>query len=312
MKMTNSGVIFDETAAFADDVIKMSKKTKKFTADPVYLVAKSLESVMNGTDPMVDGLSGLALKTYQYRNMLAVPDLANISVSDRIAQRLASGSITGVQNSQGVIHAASPDHVADIAIGRAEGTTAAVPQEGAWFVQRLSEMLRGGRGAAARNQIGQAYPLSANEIESLFQGQRIPGLEERVLEGRRVGKNYKPALNGRVIDPNAVQYAQQFSNVGVPTMSTPTAEISLPLQMRTPSNIDLTESGILLGQALAPALSSLRTPRSYALALLAGGGLLGANELSSDQQPTEDPLLALARRNLGIGPGYPVYQGTIT
>lgn len=301
IKMGPSGVMFDDAAAFADGIIKAGSKGT-YSSDPVYKVAKSLESVMNGNDPLVDDLSGLALKTYQYRNMMAVPDLQNISVSDRIAQRLASGSISGVAESQGDILAASPDWVGDQAIGAAENVTAAVPQEGAWFAQRVSEMLKGGRGVKNRTQVGQGYPISADEVEAMGRGQFVPGLSERIVEGRRIGGNYKPPPAGRVLDPQAVAYAQQFAGRGMPTTGMPLTDLALPPSMRTPENVDITQSGLLLARAMRPVIDQLKTPRSYAMALLAGTGALGFNALPARQQPVaQDPLRNLAQQRITMG-----------
>lgn len=304
LRMGKNGVEFDDVAALADGIIKRSSKTGLYTSDPVYSAGKALKTVMNGADPLVDDISGLALKTYQYRNMMSVPDLSDISVSDRIAQRLSSGSLRGVSTTQGDIVAASPDWVADQGIAAAEGTIAAVPQEGSWFMQRVSELMKGADGKRSRPRVGQSYPFSADEVEALFTSKHIPGLEKLKPEDKMIGQAYKLAPGGRTIDPEAVAYAQQFENVGILDPNAPLSVRALAPKLRKPFATELTESGLALGRAVAPIMQSLRTPRSYALSLLAGPGTLAGSGLlpgHETQSPTAnmdgyDPVAMLARR----------------
>lgn len=257
----NGKAVLDVDRAVKDKVIVSAKPEK----DPLHRVGKALVDAVNGVDPLVDDFGGLALKTYQYRNMTLAPDIASISVSDRIAQRLAAGAGEKVDQTQGLIFAAGPDWLGSQAIGKAEGVTAAVPQELDWFGQRVSEVALPFN---ARRVTDPSFPFSAADTTDLILGVPRPDIAKWKLENKRIGEKLKQRRSGGV-RPEVADLAQANARIGQVSAGTVDDITMLPPSMRTGINRDIVAATQEFSTPLAQLLGTLKTPsrRAYGIAL---------------------------------------------
>jgi hypothetical protein len=279
----------------------------------------------------LDKVSGLAQKTYTYRMARMTPGMKNlpedagaVSVSDRIAQRLAAGASTGYDATMGVPLISTFDYVPNIGVATAEGLTANVPQENSWFYQRLIEAFD--PTVTTRTMAGRAYPLDSEQTAGVIRGTADRSIiGELAPEGKRIGAKYKPVAES--IDQDVIDLAN--SRASQLTQLTPAttyevlqyAPTSRPGYRNAPQfdpaktgpvvGDDVPEAALAFGRNMAGLFEQNRrgyiTPEVAALMLAAGtGGLLGAKAIGSrmNQQGSATPaapqyggLEELARRN---------------
>lgn len=277
----NGRAVFDWEAGVREGLI-VSEKPQQ---DVLYRVGKALEEAINGTDPLTSDIGGLALKTYQYRGMTLAPDNASISVSDRIAQRLAAGAGEGVDDTQGLIYAASPDWAGSQAIAKAEGVTAAVPQELDWFGERVSEIAIPFN---PRRETSQSFAMSPQDVSDLMYGVQRPDISGWKLEGKTIGRGLKQLRPGG-ISPEVAEIAQQYPDIGQVYANTSDDIAMLPPSMRTGINRDIVGATQALSGPLGQVISGLRTPSRRAYGMALPPAVIALMEAARNRNQTQEP-----------------------
>jgi hypothetical protein len=275
-------VIFDKAAAVKDGLLVSAVPEQ----DVLYRVGKAMQDAINGVDPITSDFGGLALKTYQYRNIGFDPNIQSISVSDRIAQRLAAGAGEGVDSTQGLIYAAAPDWAGSQAIGKAEGVSAATPQELGWFAQRVSEIATPFN---PRRITSQSFPMSPDDVRDVMTGVQRPDIAEWSLEGKRIGKGLKQLRPGG-ISPEVADYAQQYANLGQVSAGMSDDLTMLPPFLRESGiNRDIVGATQALSGPLSQVISGLKTPSRRAYGMALPPAMIALMEAARNRNQTQEP-----------------------
>lgn len=320
LRLNKEGVAFLDV----DGMAKAGLLTAEGEVDPYAINAgNAFIDMLNGADPLTDKIANLAQKTYTYRNSRFLPGLetpslagSNVSVSDRIQQRLAAAAIEGYDQTMGSPLVSTFDYVPNIAVARAEGVSAAVPQEGSWFYQRLIEAYD--PKVPNRDMIGMAFPLDSSQVKGVLAGTAPTDVIQALKpEGRRIGAKYKPVAES--IDKDVLALARnrdaEFAKI---TPATPFDVLQYAPESRTVGDKpkfgiigpEVPHAALAFGEGLGGLLRENRRRRGMttlpmAAAMTAGGvGVAGLEALrrllAVDQPPAQR--IPTPRRDLYVEP----------